>query len=502
MDDPAIVVLACRRIDELTNLLNALSALPDVAAFSLYVSFGCPESLNATGFQSPLPAVRFLQYADPGDTPPPPFLRIQLHYQFVLRELFERRHHSHVLLLEDDLQLSPDLLPFLRQTNALLAADASLVCVSAFNDHALGENADPRLLKRSSFFPNLGLLFPRRGYDALWKDQPLDATTNGWDHWLRIRAASLRLECLFPVAPRVRHVVSANSSTVSRALAARLQAYPLVQESRVDLGDLSYLLRTNYERSLLRLFVHPDDQSRVLRGMALDPHRSLAGGPSLPDNRVRYLACDLQDPEVVVVPGKSGREAAVALRYHERVVVIPTRREVTCMRLSPLVVFPTLLPLQTLLLVPRSPQRHSLDLAAGHGNSLHRRQERMVRTPERGSACRIGDMQDALLPNPAGVFVSGDKGETCKSACWRQNAVCNPKQLEFGNDCNVMKAHFPCEKGCWNEVGVDIPAYVNDGKGYDGMCLVSVDSFPSCEASNPNTRRLCYCIPKEPSHSL
>ena len=111
-------------------------------------------------------------------------------------------------------------------------------------------------------------------------------------------------------------------------------------------------------------------------------------------------------------------------------------------------------------------------------------------------------MQDALLPNPAGVFVSGDKGETCKSACWRQNAVCNPDQLEFGNDCNVMKAHFPCEKGCWNEVGVDIPAYVNDGKGYDGMCLVSVDSFPSCDASNPNTHRLCYCIPKEPSNSL
>ncbi|KAK8816016.1 hypothetical protein WA538_005134 [Blastocystis sp. DL] len=483
MDDPAIVVLACRRIDELTNLLNALSALPDVAAFSLYVSFGCPESLNATGFQSPLPAVRFLQYADPGDTPPPPFLRIQLHYQFVLRELFERRHHSHVLLLEDDLQLSPDLLPFLRQTNALLAADASLVCVSAFNDHALGENADPRLLKRSSFFPNLGLLFPRRGYDALWKDQPLDATTNGWDHWLRIRAASLRLECLFPVAPRVRHVVSANSSTVSRALAARLQAYPLVQESRVDLGDLSYLLRTNYERSLLRLFVHPDDQSRVLRGMALDPHRSLAGGPSLPDNRVRYLACDLQDPEVVVVPGKSGREAAVALRYHERVVVIPTRREWFSQLSYRFRLFSSF----------RGAHRGILWIS---------RQDTEILFIDARNGWYALPREDALLPNPAGVFVSGDKGETCKSACWRQNAVCNPKQLEFGNDCNVMKAHFPCEKGCWNEVGVDIPAYVNDGKGYDGMCLVSVDSFPSCEASNPNTRRLCYCIPKEPSHSL
>ena len=82
----------------------------------------------------------------------------------------------------------------------------------------------------------------------------------------------------------------------------------------MDLGDLSYLLRTNYERSLLRLFVHPDDQSRVLRGMALDSHRSLAGGPSLPDNRVRYLDCDQQDPDDVVVPGNSGREAAVPHR--------------------------------------------------------------------------------------------------------------------------------------------------------------------------------------------
>lgn len=339
MNSPAIVVLACKRVTQLTAILDSLNALPGVAAFSRYVSFGCPEVLNSTSFRSPAPAIRLLQYADPpGDAPPQPFLRIQLHYQFVLKELFERRRHSHVILLEDDLQLSPDLLSFFRQANAVLEADPTLACVSAFNDHALGENANPLLLKRSSFFPNLGLLFSRRGYDALWKDQPLDATTNGWDHWLRIRAASLRLQCLFPVAPRVRHLVSASSSTVSKALAARLRSYPLVEESDVDLGDLSYLLETNYERSLLRLFVHPDDQSEVLRRMHVDYRRALAGAIQLPELRVRYLASDLQNQEVVVVSGESAREASVALRYHDRVVVIPTRREVLLRQLFALVV--------------------------------------------------------------------------------------------------------------------------------------------------------------------
>ena len=122
----------------------------------------------------------------------------------------------------------------------------------------------------------------------------------------------------------------------------------------------------------------------------------------------------------------------------------------------------------------------------------------MVRASQKGGSLRCDHTQEALLPNPSGIVVAGNMGETCDSVCSRQeNAFCDPNQLEFVNDCNVMKAHFPCERGCWNEVAVDIPAYVNDGKGYNGMCFVSVDSFPVCDASNPNTRRLCVCIPKE-----
>lgn len=95
-------------------------------------------------------------------------------------------------------------------------------------------------------------------------------------------------------------------------------------------------------------------------------------------------------------------------------------------------------------------------------------------------------------------MIKGEKGETCEAVCQRQpgDMVCNNVQTEFVNDCAVMKEHFPCEKGCWNEVGNDIPAYVQDGGGYSGMCLISVDSFPLCSYANPNTYRLCYCLPR------
>ena len=69
--------------------------------------------------------------------------------------------------------------------------------------------------------------------------------------------------------------------------------------------------------------------------------------------------------------------------------------------------------------------------------------------------------------------------------------------MEFANDCKVMKKHFPCERGCWNEVGNDIPAYVVEGDQYGGMCLVSMDSFPVCTLQNKASRRLCVCVHKD-----
>lgn len=315
------------------HLLNSLVSLSQIDEFSLYVSFGCPESLSSLEFTNH--SISFLHYHDPETQKaiPHPFLRIQLHYQFVLQELFERRNHSHVIILEDDLGLSPDLLNFYKQTSQLLEADPSLVCVSAFNDHGYGENADPILLKRTASFPNLGLMFHRHGYDVLWYKQPLTHTTNGWDHWLRIRAASLQVECVYPVTPRIRHLVSPESSTASKALSMRLSSYPIVSEL-VDLGDLSYLIQDNYDRSLLQFFVDPKDHSTILPQMKQPYRKALGSHVPLPTPQVHFVANDLTDKEVVIIDGKNGKDVSTALRYHHRVILIFTLREVVLILVS------------------------------------------------------------------------------------------------------------------------------------------------------------------------
>ena len=67
------------------------------------------------------------------------------------------RGHSHAILVEDDLLLSPDALLLFWSSAWLLREDPSLWCVSAWHDQGFPHTAaDPRLLTRTDYFPGLG----------------------------------------------------------------------------------------------------------------------------------------------------------------------------------------------------------------------------------------------------------------------------------------------------------------------------------------------------------
>lgn len=328
MTNPAIVVLACRRKEGVLSSIRTLQSLPFIDEFSLYVSIGCPEEPIRWEFDDP--TIRVLHYQDPPTTKgiPKPFLRIQLHYQFLLKELFEVNQHSHVIILEDDLGLSRDLLNFFKQTASLLEADPSLVCVSAFNDQALGEREDPLLLKRSSSFPNLALLFARRGYDLLWRGKPLQDTTNGWDHWLRVQAASMQLECVYPVLPRVRHLITEKSSTATKGFAKKLASYPMAGEDLIDLGDLSYLIEANYDHSLLRMVLHPHAIESTYQQMRSPYRKQLGSQTDIPIPSPELQSTDLEEQEVIVIDGRRGKNVVAVKRYVNRMILVSTLREV------------------------------------------------------------------------------------------------------------------------------------------------------------------------------
>ena len=98
--------------------------------------------------------------------------------------------------------------------------------------------------------------------------------------------------------------------------------------------------------------------------------------------------------------------------------------------------------------------------------------------------------------NPWGQIIKGESGESCNDRCKRLagDFICDPAQMQFVNECSVMKKHFDCVRGCWNEVNNAIPTYCPQGETYGGMCLISHDAFSTCDASHENTNRLCYCI--------
>lgn len=140
---------------------------------------------------------------------------------------------------------------------------------------SLAETPDPLRLHRAANFPNLGLLFSARTYFLLWANQPLHVTTNGWDHWLRIRVHSLGMDCVYPSLPRVRHLASANSTTAHGVLSKKLSRYPMDEEGPVDLGDIRYLVKEMYERSIVEMLVEEGvkvakNWNEGLEGVSLD----------------------------------------------------------------------------------------------------------------------------------------------------------------------------------------------------------------------------------------
>ena len=169
------------------------------------------------------------------------------------------------------------------------------------------EDRDPLLLHRSAAFPNLGLLFNRRGYDRLWRNASLSYHTNGaraptrsrvgWDHWVRQSAAAQDLECVFPALPRLRHLVYAEGTTGNSKSKSTIGRLPLFEDATApDLGDVSYLLRANYDRSLLGALLPPELVESSLRAMRTPLEAVLRGAEQrCPANRARDWSA-LYDP--------------------------------------------------------------------------------------------------------------------------------------------------------------------------------------------------------------
>ncbi|KAF6037032.1 MGAT1 [Bugula neritina] len=109
------------------------------------------------------------------------YYKIARHYGWALGQVFDEMKYEAVIIVEDDLNVSPDFFEYFEATHALLQEDSTLFCVSAWNDNGEAKHIDEsqsELLYRTDFFPGLGWMMLnslweelRENYDQVFRNQ-------------------------------------------------------------------------------------------------------------------------------------------------------------------------------------------------------------------------------------------------------------------------------------------------------------------------------------------
>ncbi len=155
--------------------------------------------------------------------------RIARHYYLGLSKLFSSpRPPSHAIILEDDLDLSPDFLSFLLAFASRTSTDPSRgpAAISGWNDNGASRSSpDAAETHLASLFPGLGWLLPRSVWlelephwpcycerkkpvhssDTARAFPPATAAPAGWDWWLRAEFQARGWSTLYPLLGRVSH---------------------------------------------------------------------------------------------------------------------------------------------------------------------------------------------------------------------------------------------------------------------------------------------------------
>ncbi|XP_065904713.1 protein O-linked-mannose beta-1,2-N-acetylglucosaminyltransferase 1-like isoform X2 [Dysidea avara] len=134
--------------------------------------------------------------------------QITKHYKLSLTEMFKYYPEANaIIVLEDDLQVSPDFFSYFSQTVNLLHEDNSIYCISAWNDFGYKHSSkDPALLYRVDTMPGLGWMLKRSLYkEELEKKWPGKFEPLTWDGWMREPEQRKGRECIIPDVSRTFH---------------------------------------------------------------------------------------------------------------------------------------------------------------------------------------------------------------------------------------------------------------------------------------------------------
>ncbi|XP_052786511.1 alpha-1,3-mannosyl-glycoprotein 2-beta-N-acetylglucosaminyltransferase-like isoform X2 [Mya arenaria] len=250
-----ILMIACDRADAVSRSLDlVLKHRPDRKRFPVIVSQDCGHQQTSDAIQKYVQdhGVVHIKQPDLGKVNVPwpqrkfeGYYKISRHYKWALNQIFHTFNHSAVIIVEDDLDISPDFYEYFAATFRVLHQDSSLWCVSAWNDNGKLNMVkdDPELLHRTDFFPGLGWMFERK----LWLELGPKWPDTFWDDWMRHPDQRQGRSC---IRPELSRTSTFGKKGVSKGLFFEKHLKFIQLNDKVvpfTQRDLSYLIKENYD---------------------------------------------------------------------------------------------------------------------------------------------------------------------------------------------------------------------------------------------------------------
>jgi len=205
-----LLLFSCNRptVNRALDLL--LTYRPNKEQFPIIVTQDCGHKDTHAVIESYGDQIIFIQQPDLSEPVIPPkekkfkgYFKIARHYGWALNKTFVDMGFDQVIIVEDDLEISPDFFEYFSATLPLLKQDKSLWCVSAWNDNGkaglINETA-PELLYRTDFFGGLGWMLTKE----LWTELMVKWPRSYWDDWMREPAQRKGRSCIRPEVSRTK----------------------------------------------------------------------------------------------------------------------------------------------------------------------------------------------------------------------------------------------------------------------------------------------------------
>jgi len=260
LDPPVIPVLlfACNRVSVNKALDLLVAYRPNKQQFPIIVSQDCGHQETANVIRGYGDQIISIQQPDLTEPVVPPkekkfrgYFKIARHYGWALNQTFNVFGYNQVVIVEDDLEVAPDFYEYFAATLPILRSDASLWCVSAWNDNGksglIDEEKAADMLYRTDFFPGLGWMITK----DMWTELGAKWPRSYWDDWMREPGQRRERACIRPEISRTK---TFGKIGVSNGLFFEKHLKKIVLSTKFvpfTVLDLNYLKKEQYDKSYI-----------------------------------------------------------------------------------------------------------------------------------------------------------------------------------------------------------------------------------------------------------